>query len=90
VQKQRKSGPDYALIVAMIPADLKLPDDVDALKAMILGMAKETARAAALEAEVAALKATNATANERIARLTSILRMLETGPLRQKLRETAR
>src|SRR5690606_5058344 len=61
----------------MIPADLKLPDDVDALKAMILGMAEKATRAAALEAEVAALKATNATANERIARLTSILRMFE-------------
>jgi hypothetical protein len=40
----------------MNPADLQLPDDVDALKAMILAMAAETAE----------LKAINATADERI------------------------
>ena len=51
----------------MNPADLQLPDDVDALKAMIFAMAAETAE----------LKATNATADERIARLTSIIKMFE-------------
>jgi len=61
----------------MNPADLQLPDDVDALKAMVLAMAEKAARADALETDVAVLKATNATANERIARLTSILRMFE-------------
>ena len=51
----------------MNPGDLQLPDDVDALKAMILAMAAETAE----------LKATNATADDRIARLTSIIKMFE-------------
>lgn len=58
----------------MNPADLELCEDVDALKAMLLGMAAETAL---YKAEIAALKATNATADERIARLTSIIRMFE-------------
>ncbi len=51
----------------------KLPDDVDTLKAMVLAMAEKAARAEALEIEVANLKALNASADERIARLTSIL-----------------
>lgn len=55
-----------------IPADL--PDDVDALKAMILAMAQKSA---VTEAEIAELKARNAQADERIERLTSIIRMLE-------------
>lgn len=58
----------------MNPADLELCEDVDALKAMLLGMAAETALC---KAEIAALKATNATADARIARLTSIIRMFE-------------
>jgi transposase len=61
----------------MNPADLQLPDDVDALKAMIIALAGKAARADALEADIAVLRATNATADERIARLTSILKMLE-------------
>jgi len=52
----------------------KLPDDVDALKAMVLAMAEKTD---ALKTEVADLKALNASADERIARLTSILKALE-------------
>jgi transposase len=52
----------------------KLPDDVDALKAMVLSM---TEKAEALETEVVDLKALNASADERIARLTSILKALE-------------
>ncbi len=55
----------------------KLPDDVDTLKAMVLAMAEKAARTDALEAEVADLKALNASADERIVRLTSILRALE-------------
>ncbi|MEF2074791.1 IS66 family transposase [Consotaella aegiceratis] len=58
----------------MTPAAAKLPDDVDALKAMILALAQKTAAA---DAEIAALKALNARADERIARLTSILKMLD-------------
>jgi len=54
-----------------------LPDDVDALKAMVLAMAEKAARADALEAEIADLKARNASAEDRIARLTSILKALE-------------
>ena len=75
----------------MNPADLELPDDVDALQAMLLAMTARSAAAEAetirLEAEVAALnplkleiaelKAINATADERIARLTSIIKMFE-------------
>ena len=52
-------------------ADLQLPDTVDGLKAMVLAMAD------ALEADIAVLKATNAAANDRIARLTSIIAMFE-------------
>ena len=52
----------------MVPADPQhLPDDIDALKAMI----------AAAHAEIAELKIINATADERIARLTSIVAMLQ-------------
>nr|WP_258600163.1 IS66 family transposase [Mesorhizobium sp. AR10] len=67
---------------------LALPDDVDALKAMILSMAREQAaseariavadaRIAASEAEVARLKAVEKSASERIANLTSILKVLQ-------------
>ncbi|MEJ0092073.1 MAG: IS66 family transposase [Methylocella sp.] len=61
----------------MVVPGSKLPDDVDALKAMVLAMTEKAARAEALEAEVADLKALNASADERIARLTSILKALE-------------
>jgi transposase len=57
--------------------ELTLPDDVDALKAMVLAMAEKAARAEVLESEVADLKALNASADVRIARLTSILKALE-------------
>ncbi|MDE2075387.1 MAG: IS66 family transposase [Alphaproteobacteria bacterium] len=53
----------------MILAAPDLPDDVAALKAMVLEV----------RAEVAELKSINATANERIARLNSIIKMLERG-----------
>jgi transposase len=61
----------------MVVPGSKLPDDVDALKAMVLAATEKAARAEALEAEVADLKALNASADERIARLTSILKALE-------------
>lgn len=72
----------------MVLPDLALPDDVDALKAMILSMAREQAaseariavaeaRTVASEAEVARLKAVEKSANERIANLTSILKVLQ-------------
>ncbi|WP_434729599.1 IS66 family transposase [Rhizobium binae] len=58
-----------------------LPDDVDALKAMILAMAREQAanetRLAAAAAEVERLKAVEVSANERIANLTAILKVLQ-------------
>ncbi len=75
--KGRKFRAKYALIGIMTPPDLTLPDDIDALKAMVLAMVEKAARAEALEAENADLKALNATAAERIARLTSILKALE-------------
>jgi transposase len=71
------SGPQaakYALIDLMPMPDHELPDDVDALKAMVLAMVE---KAEGLETEVADLKALNASADERIARLTSILKALE-------------
>jgi transposase len=61
----------------MIPPDLVLPDDVDVLKAMVLAMADKAARAEALETELADLKVLKASADERIERLTQILKALE-------------
>lgn len=58
----------------MKPTDLQFPDDVDALKAMILALAEKAARTEALEAEVADLKARNADADEQIASLKQILK----------------
>ena len=58
-----------------------LPDDVGALKAMILAMAREQAaneaRLATATAEIARLEAVERSANERIANLTSILKVLQ-------------
>lgn len=58
-----------------------LPDDVDALKAMISAMAREQAaneaRLVAAEAEIARLEAVEKSANERITNLTSILKVLQ-------------
>lgn len=58
-----------------------LPDDVDALKAMVLAMAREqaenAARLVAAAAEIARLEAVEKGANERIANLTSILKVLQ-------------
>jgi transposase len=58
-----------------------LPDDVDALKAMVLAMAREQAekeaRLKAAEAEIARLEAVEKSANERIAHLTSIRKGLQ-------------
>src|SRR3546814_2618221 len=72
----------------MVLPGLALPDDVDALKARILSMAREQvaseariavaeAQVAASEAEVTRLKAVEKSANERIANLTSILKVLQ-------------
>lgn len=59
----------------------ELPDDVDALKAMVLAMAREQAekeaRLKAAEAEIARLEAVEKSANERIANLTSIMKVLQ-------------
>lgn len=59
----------------------ELPDDVAALKAMVLALSQKTGEA---EAEVAELKALNAAANERIERLNSILKALERGRFGQR------
>ena len=58
--------------MTLVPADL--PDDVDALKAMISAMAEKSA---VDNAELSELKARNARADERITQLTSIIKMLE-------------
>ena len=62
------------MIVVMTTMVAELPDDVDALKAMILAL---TEKAIAADAEVAELKTLNARADERIERLTSIIKMFE-------------
>lgn len=51
-----------------------LPDDVDALKAMIMAM---TGERAAAEAEIARLQAVQKNADERIANLTAIVNVLQ-------------
>ncbi|MFK3664697.1 IS66 family transposase [Ochrobactrum teleogrylli] len=61
----------------MMPPDLNLPDDVEALKAMVLAMADKAAWADALECEVTDLKARNADVDERIERLTQILKAFD-------------
>ena len=71
----------YALILPMDLPLHDLPDDVDALKAMVLAMAREQAakevRLKAAEAAIARLEAVEKSANERIAHLTSILKVLQ-------------
>lgn len=58
-----------------------LPDDVDALKAMVLAMACEQAakeaQLKAAEAEIVRLEGVEKSANERIANLTSIMKVLQ-------------
>jgi len=61
-------------MAAMTMAAAELPDDVDALKAMIVAMAEQRAL---LEARASHLEVVNKTADERIATLTAIVRMLE-------------
>src|SRR6202167_3244194 len=61
-------------MAAMTIAVAELPDDVDALKAMIVAMAEQRAL---LEARTSHLEVVNKTADERIATLTAIVRMLE-------------
>lgn len=65
----------------MSAPDLALPDDVDALKAMVVAMAEKAAgleeRNADLEAHNTHLELVNKSAEERIARLTAVVKMLE-------------
>jgi len=65
----------------VLPIPENLPDDVDALKAMISAMAEERAaneaRLVAAQAEITRLEAIEKSANERIANLTSILKVLQ-------------
>jgi transposase len=58
----------------MATAGADLPDNVDMLKAMIIALTEQTA---CYGSEIAELKALNAQADERIERLTSIIKMLE-------------
>ncbi|MFK4654125.1 hypothetical protein ABIF97_004059 [Bradyrhizobium japonicum] len=58
----------------MTTAIAELPDDVDALKAIIVAMAAQTAQ---LEARHSHLEIMDKTADERIAALTAIVKMLE-------------
>lgn len=61
----------------MTRPEIELPDDVEALKAMVLAMAEKAARVEALEKQVDDLEARNADADERIERLTQILKALD-------------
>lgn len=61
----------------MTRPEIELPDDVEALKAMVLAMAEKAARVDALEKQVDDLEARNADANERIERLTQILKAFD-------------
>lgn len=61
----------------MTRPDIELPDDVEALKAMVLAMAEKAARVEALEKQVDDLEARNADADERIERLTQILKAFD-------------
>jgi transposase len=65
---------DHGLMGAMTAHDSTLPDDVDALKAMVRAMAEKTAL---LEQRNAHLELVNKGAEERIARLMAIVKMLE-------------
>lgn len=58
----------------MTAAVPELPDDVEALKVMVLAMAAQSAR---LEERACYLEAVNKAAEERIAALTAIVKMLE-------------
>src|SRR5690606_18751249 len=61
--------------------DLELPDDGDALKAMVIALAEQRAQVEArnvqLEARNTHLEAVNKTAEARIARLTATIKVLE-------------
>ncbi|BAV50231.1 Transposase [Mesorhizobium loti] len=70
--------------MAMSAPELALPDDVDALKAMVVAMAE---KAALLEERNLHLELVNKSADERIARLTAVVKMLER--LRQPVRKVA-
>jgi transposase len=61
-------------MAAMTMAVAELPNDVDALKPMIVAMAEQRAL---LEARTSHLEVVNKTADERIATPTAIVRMLE-------------
>ncbi len=61
----------------MTRPEIELPDDVETLKAMVLAMAEKTARLEALEKQVDDLEARNADADERIERLTQILKAFD-------------
>ncbi|KSV69056.1 hypothetical protein N182_32930 [Sinorhizobium sp. GL2] len=61
----------------MTRPEIELPDDVEALKAMVLAMAEKAARVEALEKQVDDLEARNADADERIERLTQILKAFD-------------
>jgi transposase len=58
-------------MAAMTMAVAELPNDIDALKAMIVAMAEQRAL---LEARTSDLEVVNKTADERIATLTAIVR----------------
>jgi transposase len=72
IRFDKRSG--RAVLGTMTAHDSALPDDVDALKAMVRAMAEKTAL---LEQRNAHLEQVNQGAEERIARLMAIVKMLE-------------
>ena len=67
----------------MTSASPALPDDVEALQALVTAMAE---RAALLEERNAHLEQSNRNAEERIARLMGIIKMLERSRFGRRLR----
>ena len=73
--------PEYALLRAMATAVPERSDDIEALQAMLAAATERARRSEAANAELAAentqLKQVNETAEERIARLYAMIKMLE-------------
>lgn len=72
--------PEYALLRAMATAVPERSDDIEALQAMLAAAIERARRSEAANAELAAentqLKQVNETAEERIARLYAMIKML--------------
>lgn len=81
VEKLQKSSPEYAVIWIMATSTAEPSDEIDTLRAMLAAATERAVRTDAANAELAAqnaqLKQINETAEERIARLYAMIKMLE-------------